>query len=138
MIQDIRRKSIAVKEQFGSRSRTPIQADYIQLMDEIGDLIGVKPDFKFLLLNDPILWCRLIFGPFLPYQFRLNGNHAWSGARKAILDVDKRICEPFNTRAIDKGAKEESIQLLIRHGISFFMLILLVVMSFASIIASYY
>lgn len=135
MLQDIRKKILTVKEQLNERFTNGIQTDYLQIMDEIADLLGVKPDLKHFIRNDPTFWIRLMFGPLLPYQYRLSGPHAWSGARRAIMDCNNRIKEPFNTRKLDKGAKDEPFQFIVRQIVSFYMLFLLLIISFGSVIS---
>lgn len=64
-------------------------------MDELADLIGAKPDpFRYPLTN-PYFCYRLLFGACLPYSYRKRGSHPWSGARNAILDVERRRVKPF-------------------------------------------
>lgn len=54
-----------------------------------------------LFLTDPKLAKDCFFGPCSPYQYRLMGPGAWSGARQAILTQWKRIYQPFQTRPCD-------------------------------------
>ena len=56
-----------------------------------------------LALTDPILAWAVMFGPRVPYQYRLHGPDAWEGARHAILTVEDRIKESFTTRGIEKN-----------------------------------
>lgn len=60
-------------------------------MDELASLIGVKPDLAKMALKDPGLFRRCVTGPCLPYQFRLEGPHAWDGARDAIMGAHERV-----------------------------------------------
>ena len=60
-----------------------------------------------LLLTDPALWLRVVFGPCTPYQFRLHGPGAWSGARDAIMTQWQRIYAPLrDTRPIGPRVKQ--------------------------------
>ncbi|VDO86875.1 unnamed protein product [Haemonchus placei] len=34
---------------------------------------------------------NVYFGPCVPYEYRLQGPHPWSGARDAIMNVDERV-----------------------------------------------
>uniref|UniRef100_A0A665UVN2 Flavin-containing monooxygenase n=1 Tax=Echeneis naucrates TaxID=173247 RepID=A0A665UVN2_ECHNA len=61
--------------------------------------VGVRPNFLLLLLRDPVLWVKVVFGPCTPYQYRLTGPGQWAGARHAILTQWKRVAQPFKTRA---------------------------------------
>ena len=51
-----------------------------------------------LLLSDPRLAMAVYFGLTTPYQYRLVGPGAWTGARDAILSWRQRILQPLNTR----------------------------------------
>uniref|UniRef100_A0A8C8SG70 Flavin-containing monooxygenase n=1 Tax=Pelusios castaneus TaxID=367368 RepID=A0A8C8SG70_9SAUR len=84
--------------------RYTIQADYIQYMDEVGCLVGVKPSLLSLLL-DPKLAMEVFFGPCTPYQYRLRGPGKWDGARQAILTQRDRIITPLKTRVLDDYTK---------------------------------
>jgi hypothetical protein len=48
-----------------------------------------------MFLTDPKLAVKLIFGPPVAYQFRLNGRHQWDGAKKAIETVWNRVEAPL-------------------------------------------
>lgn len=61
--------------------------------------VGVKPNLLRLLLTDPVLWAKTLFGPCTPYQYRLTGPGQWAGARQAVLTQWDRIAQPFRTRA---------------------------------------
>jgi dimethylaniline monooxygenase (N-oxide forming) len=60
-------------------------------MDELADMIGVKPKILWLLITDPRLAFRVIFGPNVSYVYRIDGPHKWDGAREAILNVPMRV-----------------------------------------------
>lgn len=71
-------------------ARYAAQVHWIAYMDELANILGVKPNLSRLAIKDPVLYRRCVFGPCLPYQFRLEGPHSWEGAREAILDFPKR------------------------------------------------
>ncbi|KIH62797.1 Flavin-binding monooxygenase-like protein [Ancylostoma duodenale] len=75
------------------------QVDFITYMDELADLVGCKPNVKELLFSDPLLALQVYFGPYVPYVYRLNGPHPWSGARQAIMSVDERVFKATNSAA---------------------------------------
>uniref|UniRef100_A0A8C0IW00 Flavin-containing monooxygenase n=1 Tax=Chelonoidis abingdonii TaxID=106734 RepID=A0A8C0IW00_CHEAB len=79
--------------------RHTIQVDYVEYMDELACLVGVKPNLLSLFLTDPKLAMEVFFGPCTPYQYRLRGPGKWNGARKAILTQRERIIKPLKTRA---------------------------------------
>lgn len=99
MDEDIRRMRKTVKEKFGTSQRHTIQVDYMTYMDDVGQLLGVKPNLRRLFFSDPIFWIYCMFGANLPYQYRLQGPHPWSGARQAILESNERVRAPLQTRA---------------------------------------
>lgn len=67
-------------------------------MDELSEMIGAKPEPLRHMWSAPQLAYRLLFGPNLPYAYRLAGPHPWHGAKAAILNVEKRIAKPLSGR----------------------------------------
>jgi len=53
-----------------------------------------------LLVTDLRLALAVYFGLTTPYQYRLVGPGAWSGARDAILTAHERILQPLKTRCV--------------------------------------
>ena len=94
--------------------RHTIQVDYIEYMDELACLIGVKPNVWSLLLTDPKLALQVIFGPCTPYQYRLQGPGQWDGARKAILTQHDRVLKPLATRQTDNSECSAGVPLLLK------------------------
>ncbi|XP_038047313.1 flavin-containing monooxygenase 5-like [Patiria miniata] len=76
--------------------------------------IGVEPNFLKLFFTDPVLTLRCLFGPHVPYQYRLEGPGKNDGARKAINTVWERVLKPTKTRPI--GPKEDARQHVIILG----------------------
>lgn len=70
------------------RHKTVVMETY---MDDLANDIGVKPNLLSMLFRDPWLFYSCLTGPVLPYQYRLQGCHSWSGAREAILSYEKRL-----------------------------------------------
>lgn len=81
--------------------RHTIQGDYIDTMEELADLVGVRPSLLSLAFTDPKLAIQIIWGPCTPIQYRLQGPGKWDGARKAILTTEDRIRKPLMTRVIE-------------------------------------
>ncbi|XP_028259480.1 dimethylaniline monooxygenase [N-oxide-forming] 5-like [Parambassis ranga] len=77
-----------------------LQIDYIPYLDFMAGEIGVRPNLPSLLLSDPVLWAKVVFGPCTPYQYRLSGPGQWAGARHAILTQWERVAQPFRTRVV--------------------------------------
>lgn len=98
MMADVQRKDKEMQKRYFSGPRHTIQIDWINYMDELADLAGVKPDLLSMLFEDPLLWYQCFFGPCLPYQYRLSGHDAWRGARKALMTADDRIVGALHTR----------------------------------------
>ncbi|RCN39243.1 Flavin-binding monooxygenase-like protein [Ancylostoma caninum] len=99
MKKSIREKREAMEARYVNSPRHTIQVDFITYMDELADLVGCKPNVKDLLLSDPLLALQVYFGPYVPYVYRLNGPHSWSGARQAIMNVDERVFKATNSAA---------------------------------------
>jgi dimethylaniline monooxygenase (N-oxide forming) len=76
-------------------------------MDELANIIGCKPRLYKYFFTDPQLAIRLLFQGLVPYQFRLDGPHSWSGAREAIMGMEKRMVENTMTRKMEKDGKSD-------------------------------
>ncbi|CAG2180395.1 unnamed protein product [Oppiella nova] len=111
MYEDIESKRIFMKR-FYESDRHTIQVDWLDFMDELAAQVGVKPPLFKYFFTDPELWRALAFGPSLPYQYRLEGPHSWSGARDAILTVENRIKSPLKTRLPDSRKRRGTKSLL--------------------------
>lgn len=107
MMRDIRKKDIEMKKRYFSGPRHTIQMDWINYMDELAELAGVQPDLFSMFFNDPIMFYQCLFGPCLPYQYRLRGPNAWPGAREALLTADDRIVGALDTRKMPKKKTED-------------------------------
>uniref|UniRef100_A0A452J7F0 Flavin-containing monooxygenase n=1 Tax=Gopherus agassizii TaxID=38772 RepID=A0A452J7F0_9SAUR len=94
--------------------RHTIQVDYVEYMDELACLAGVKPNLLSLFLTDPKLAMEVFFGPCTPYQYRLRGPGKWSGARKAILTQRERIIKPLKTRPVGDYTHHTSVPYLFK------------------------
>jgi dimethylaniline monooxygenase (N-oxide forming) len=73
MNKDIQLKRYLNDKRFYSTNRHTVEVDYMTVMDELAELIGVKPNLTKYFFTDFKLWSALLFGPFLAYQFRLEG-----------------------------------------------------------------
>ncbi|MEQ2188252.1 hypothetical protein GOODEAATRI_013132, partial [Goodea atripinnis] len=93
-----------------SSQRHTIQVDYIDYMDEIADLVGVRPRISRLLLTDPRLGLNLLLGPCTPYQYRLRGPGKWAGARQAIFTQWDRVAQPMQTRPCNEPEPLRSLK----------------------------
>lgn len=98
MEKDIDRVRTENQKRFVQTQRHTIQVDYMTYMDEIADLLNVKPNLRKLLISDPVLWCHCFLGANVPYQYRLQGPHSWPKARDAIIECGNRVRAPLQTR----------------------------------------
>lgn len=78
--------------------RHTIQGDYIGTMDELADLVGVKPNLLSLAFTDPKTGIQL-FGDCTPIQYRLQGPGKWDGARKS---------DPHDTRSYQEATNDKN------------------------------
>ncbi|XP_003744887.3 dimethylaniline monooxygenase [N-oxide-forming] 2 [Galendromus occidentalis] len=89
----IRRRAVmqdieSIKSKFISDSdRHSAMVNKMEYMDMLAEDIKAKPDWCTMMWTDPYLFYRCIFGPLLPYQYRLVGPYSWPGARNAILSA---------------------------------------------------
>lgn len=96
MEQDIDSKCDYNKRFYQSERHT-IQCDWIDFMDEISEQVGCKPPVWKYLFTDFKLFLHIMFGPCVPYQYRLVGPNHWPEARQAILTTNERIRAPLKT-----------------------------------------
>lgn len=90
---------------FLDRPRHTLQVFYVDYMDSLARLLGARPSLLRFLLTDPRLARRLLFSGLVPYQYRLQGPHAWPEARRNILQFDRRVFECTRTRRTAETAK---------------------------------
>lgn len=112
MEMDITAKETEMAERYVTSRRHTIQVDYIQYMDELAEMIGVRPQISKYWIKDPKLAWTLFFGPCAPYQYRLEGPHPWPGARDAILTLWDRVFYATKTRKLpeDDRTKAEGVK----------------------------
>ncbi|KAF7637110.1 Dimethylaniline monooxygenase [N-oxide-forming] [Meloidogyne graminicola] len=98
-----------MRRQYFESEKHRIQVQYLPYMDELAEQIGCSPPkINNLLWNDPSFALSLLFGPNVPYIYRLKGPNSWSNARKAIIGVSDRVKSPLkqrnqtNTKVINK------------------------------------
>uniref|UniRef100_A0A8C2Z814 Flavin-containing monooxygenase n=1 Tax=Cyclopterus lumpus TaxID=8103 RepID=A0A8C2Z814_CYCLU len=113
MLEDVQCKQETMAKRYVSSQRHTIQVDYISYMDEIAELVGVRPSLPRLLLTDPRLGLNLMFGPCTPYQYRLRGPGKWAGARQAIFTQWERVARPMQTRPCHDPKPERSLKWLL-------------------------
>ncbi|XP_055864135.1 flavin-containing monooxygenase 5-like [Biomphalaria glabrata] len=80
--------------------RNTIRVPWLPYLDQLAKAVGCKPNMYKLLVTEPRLFWRLLTGPGVSYQYRLEGPNAWPGARHAIFTVMDRIKKPFATRPL--------------------------------------
>lgn len=83
-----------------SGSRHARQVDWIDYMDEVAELVGCKPRLGRLLLTDPALAWACVFGPCLPYQYRLHGARPYPKARQQIMNFWENCKLGLKTRKL--------------------------------------
>ncbi|KAJ8038917.1 Dimethylaniline monooxygenase [N-oxide-forming] 5 [Holothuria leucospilota] len=117
MYQDITDKKEAMVKRYVPSQRHTIQVDPVAYMDDVAIEFGVKPNFSKMLLSDPLFFFKNVFGPFLPYQYRIEGPGKWKGAKNAIETVWERIETPFWTRKVKVQPSYMKVVVVIVVGI---------------------
>lgn len=107
MYENIRRKQEAMRRRYVGSPRHTIQVDWINYMDELASQIGARPQLLKYFFTDNELF-RVLLGPAVPYQFRLEGPKRWAGARQAILDAHQRVLYPLNDRCLSFERKGQT------------------------------
>ncbi|KAK5869970.1 hypothetical protein PBY51_024642 [Eleginops maclovinus] len=108
MLKDVQCKQESMAKRYVPSQRHTIQVDYLGYMDEIARLLGVRPNIPRLLLTDPRLGLKVLFGPSTPYQYRLKGPGKWAGARQTIFTQWERVAQPMQTRPCDDPQTKRS------------------------------
>uniref|UniRef100_A0AC35UFK5 Flavin-containing monooxygenase n=1 Tax=Rhabditophanes sp. KR3021 TaxID=114890 RepID=A0AC35UFK5_9BILA len=90
MMADIEKRQKMVSERYYASKRHTVQVDFVEAMDDYGDLIGATPKPFDYLFRDPKLFWALMFGANVSYAYRLRGNNVWEGARDAVLGCEER------------------------------------------------
>lgn len=109
MMDDIKNRHKANSKRYYPGEKTSVRVDFVQFMDEIAEEMGVKPKLLKYLFTDFPLFVRLLFGPCVSYQYRLEGHGKWGGAREAIMTVDERIQWP----SVKKGIFRYTIEYIV-------------------------
>ena len=69
-------------------------------MNEIAEMIGVRPNLWRMCVTDPVLAAHCFFGPCLPAQYRLQGPGKWSKAKETIKATFNNTVSGTQTRRI--------------------------------------
>lgn len=83
---------------FYESPRHCLEIFYIPYLEEIAQDLGCKPNLWKYAITDPRLWYHLVSGLYTVYQFRLEGEHSWPGARDAIIHTNDRIQAPLKLK----------------------------------------
>nr|XP_054330228.1 flavin-containing monooxygenase 5-like [Pongo pygmaeus] len=108
MMAEISKAQEEIDKRYVESQRHTIQGDYVDTMEELADLVGVRPNLLSLAFTDPKLALHLLLGPCTPIHYRLQGPGKWDGARKAILTTDDRIRKPLMTRVVERSSSMTS------------------------------
>lgn len=101
MMREITEVQRQIDTRYVESQRHTIQGDYMDVMEELAELLGVKPNLLSIAFTDPKLALQLFLGPCTPIQYRLQGPGKWAGARNALLTTDERIRKPLMTREVE-------------------------------------
>jgi thioredoxin reductase len=100
------KKAAEKKKAYAKRTILSAAVDYQMYMNELGGLIGCRPNL-FQLLGRPKLLFAVLFGPFASYQYRLNGDGA---NLEAAMEVVSNL-PPYPT---DRVARDISLLFLVK------------------------
>ncbi|XP_004717319.1 flavin-containing monooxygenase 5 [Echinops telfairi] len=129
MKAEIAKAQKEMEERYVESQRHTIQGDYVDTMEELADLVGVKPNLLALAFTDPKLAFHLLLGPCTPIHYRLQGPGKWDGARQAILTTDDRIKKPMMTRVVEKHNSVNSAVTMVK---------VMLVVAFFAVIMTYF
>jgi hypothetical protein len=97
-------------------------------MDELGAMIGVKPNLWSIFKQDPKLAYEVFFGIMVPTQYRLQGPNTWKDARKHIMSLQEQYLYPLTTRKCGQPTESNS------YNFSVFLLILAIVIALVAVV----
>lgn len=103
MMRDTTEAQMKIDKRYVDSQRHTIQVDFIDAMEELAELLGVRPNLLSMAFTDPKLALQLLLGPCTPIQYRLQGPGKWAGARKALLTTEERIKKPVMTREVERS-----------------------------------
>lgn len=106
MMADVQKTYRINSKRYKKSDRLTTRVDYIDYMDDITSRFGAKPDLVKMFFTDQKLFWALWLGPSLPYQYRLQGPHKWSGARDAILTYKQRVEAPLRREGYTKTKRK--------------------------------
>ncbi|GBN48990.1 Dimethylaniline monooxygenase [N-oxide-forming] 2 [Araneus ventricosus] len=98
MLKDIKKRHEYNVSRYGISDKTTVRVDCIQYCDELASQFGAKPNLFTMLFTDPKLFLKILFGPSVSYQYRLQGPHSWEGARGAIMTTMDRVVWPVTKK----------------------------------------
>lgn len=114
MLAEVVMKMEDARRFFVPSPRHAMMVDQASYIGDLATMIGVRPNFRRMLFTDPWLFYAAVRAPALNYRYRLEGPHAWSGARDAILGYQSRMKAPLKPpmRLPRSERKQEEITLL--------------------------
>lgn len=118
MMKDIMERYKANLKRYCPGEKISLRIDFVHFCDDLAEQFGVKPHLVKYLFTDFPLFMKLMFGPSLSYQYRLQGHGKWDGARNAIMNVEERIQWPLRKRkAMKKSFFRYILEYLINIGL---------------------
>ncbi|XP_035216901.1 flavin-containing monooxygenase 5-like [Stegodyphus dumicola] len=100
MLKSVEKRHRENMKRYAPSDKMTIRVDNMQYMDDIASKFGAKPNLLKFFLTDIRLFWKLWFGPFVSYQYRLQGPHKWDGARDAIMTSKARMLYPLKRDAV--------------------------------------
>ncbi|XP_033747610.1 dimethylaniline monooxygenase [N-oxide-forming] 5-like [Pecten maximus] len=110
MMADIARKRETVASGYYTAKRHTIQTFWIDYMDDVAEQIGVKPNLRRMVFEDPYLALNCVFGPCLPAQYRLEGPGKWNGAKSSILNAMNRYSASMRSKVMPKNHSSSAMK----------------------------
>ncbi|XP_028400863.1 dimethylaniline monooxygenase [N-oxide-forming] 5-like isoform X2 [Dendronephthya gigantea] len=90
-----------------------MRVPYVPYMNELGEMIGAKPNLWSIFKNDPKLAYQCIFGTTVAAQYRLQGPNVWPGARNHIMTFKEQYLYPLRTRKSSPSEEKRSYGVLV-------------------------
>ncbi|KAL5007986.1 hypothetical protein ScPMuIL_013567 [Solemya velum] len=92
------RRKQALEKMFGRKIRFNIFVDYVGYMDDLAADVGCSPKTCRYLATNPRLWWKVLAGPIVPAQYRLEGPGKCPKACETIMEGEKCVWIPMRSR----------------------------------------
>eukprot|EP00736_Rhodelphis_marinus_P007431 Rmarinus@m.18496 len=107
MLEEISERRSQVASQYKKSPRHTVQVRHYPYMNEFASDLGVRPSLWRVATHHPSLLGHFLFGPLVPYWYRLFGHGKWDGAADAIRNTSVQGT-PHSQKAVVAKASDDN------------------------------